>query len=233
MNRIGIVFAMKEELEETKKYLKNAIEHKIYDLVIYECDYKGNKCFLIESGIGKVNAARATQILISVMQVDCLLNVGVAGSVSRNVNKCDVVIADKLVQHDFDLTALGIENNLIPGVGKYIECDKEMLEIAKDIEQDTNVFIGNIASGDIFVSNNEMASKIHEAFNALCVEMEGAAIAQVSYLCNIPFLVIRAISDSPYEENNNNDFIDYLKMSSDIASKFAIKLLEKITQIDK
>ena len=228
MKKIGIIFALKEELDETKKIFKDIKEHHIYELKIYECKYKNNICFLVESGMGKVNAARTTQILIDNMKIDYVLNVGVAGSISRDINKCDIVVADKLVQHDFDLTLLNFEKGLIPNVGKYIDCDKKLINIAKRIEVDTNVVFGTISSGDIFVSEEKMGKKISDKFNALCVEMEGASIAQVCYLCKVPFLVIRAISDSPYEEDNNITFEEFLKISSDMVSKFVLQFLDEV-----
>ena len=228
MKRIGIIFAMKEELEETKKNFNNIVIHYIYDLVIYECKNEKVICFLVESGIGKVNAARSTQILIDSMDVDYILNVGVAGSISKDINICDIVIADKLVQHDFDLTLFNYEKGEIPNVGKYINCDKQLVEIAKSVEVETNVIVGVISSGDIFISDEKMSAKMHKKFDALCVEMEGAAIAQVCYLCNVPFLVVRAISDSPYEKDNHITFEEVLKNSSDMASKFVLQFLNKI-----
>ena len=129
MKKIGIIFALKEELDETKKLFNNVVEHKLYELTIYECVYKSVTCYLVESGMGKVNAARTTQVLIDNMNVDYILNVGVAGSVSKNINKRDIVVADKLVQHDFDLRPLNFEKGLIPNVGKYIKCDKGLVKI--------------------------------------------------------------------------------------------------------
>ena len=228
MKKVGIIFAMKEELDETKKIFDNVIEHSIYDLKIYECKTDSVICFLVESGIGKVNAARSTQILIDNMKVDYILNVGVAGSISKDVNKCDIVIGDKLVQHDFELTIYNYEKGEIPNVGKYIPCDKKLIDIAKTIKIDTKVVIGTIASGDIFITNEKMGEKINKKFNALCVEMEGASVAQVCYLCKVPFLVIRAISDSPYEKDNHITFDEFLKISSNIASKFIRQFIDKI-----
>ena len=228
MKKIGIIFAMKEELEETKKLFNEIQEHTIYDLIIYECKLDNAICFLVESGIGKVNAARSTQILIDNMNVDYVLNVGVAGSVSRDINKCDIVVGDKLVQHDFDITLFNHEKGFIPNVGTYIPCDKQLIDIAKTIEMDTKVTVGVISSGDIFISNEQMGAKINNKFNALCVEMEGASVAQVCYLCNVPFLVIRAISDSPYEKDNHLTFEEFLKISSDMVSRFIKEFLEKI-----
>ena len=98
MKKIGIIFALKEELEETKKIFNNVIVHDIYNLKIFECKKDKIICFLVESGMGKVNAARTTQILIDKMNIDYVLNVGVAGSISKKINKCDIVIANKLVQ---------------------------------------------------------------------------------------------------------------------------------------
>lgn len=226
MNKIGLIFAMKEELEESLKKMTFKEEHRVYDLIIYECEIYNKKCFLIESGIGKVNSARATQVLIDSMKVDCIINVGVAGSISKKVKKCDVVIAKDLVQHDYDLTSFDYEKGVIPNVGKFIKCDEDLLKLSKKISTSSNVFWGTIASGDIFVSENKMGEKINSKFNALCVEMEGAAIAQVCYLCKIPFIVIRAISDSPYEEDNNITFDEFLKVSSETVSEALLQLLD-------
>lgn len=228
MKKVGIIFAMKEELDETIKNFNDIKEHSVYGLKIYECMLDNVICYLVESGIGKVNAARSTQILIDSMNVDYVLNVGVAGSVSRDINKCDIVVGDKLVQHDFDLTLFDHEKGYIPNIGTYIPCDSNLVEIAKTIEMDTKVETGVISSGDIFVSDEKMGAKINNKFNALCVEMEGASVAQVCHLCNVPFLVVRAISDSPYEQDNHITFEEFLKISSDMVSKFVYEFLEKI-----
>lgn len=228
MKRVGIIFALKEELVETKKMFNSVRVHSIYNLNIFECINENVVCFLVESGMGKVNASRSCQILIDNMNVDYILNVGVAGSISRDVNKCDIVIGNKLVQHDFDFTSFNYEKGEIPGIGKYIDCDKKLVEMAKTIDIDTNVEVGVISSGDIFISDEKMSEKINKKFNALCVEMEGAAIAQVCYLCNIPFLVVRSISDSPYDEDNHVTFEEFLKISSDMAARFVEQFLKRI-----
>lgn len=228
MKKIGIIFALKEELEETKNKFQKPIEHSIYELTIYECKNQNVVCYLVESGMGKVNAARSAQILIDKMEVDLLLNVGVAGSISENLNKCDIVIAEKLVQHDYNAIQLNFERGYIPNVGKYINCDIHLIELAKQIQMNTKVVTGVISSGDIFVTDKKMGEKIHNNFDALCVEMEGAAVAQVCALCKIPFLVVRAISDSPYEKDNQITFEEFLTISSNMVSKFVLEFLKKI-----
>ena len=229
MDKIGIIFAMKEELEATLKELEFVKKYKIYDLNFYECRYSDKVCILTECGIGKVNAARCTQILIDKENGDCIFNVGVAGSVTKDVSICDVVIADKLVHHDFNLVSFNHERGYIPNIGMYINCDDYLVKLAQEVSIDNKTHVGVIASGDIFVSEAIMGEKIYSKFKALCVEMEGAAIAQTCYLSKIPFLVIRSISDSPNKEANNNiTFDEFLEESSNVAANFLMQLLDKL-----
>ena len=218
---IGIIFAMKEELDEFLKLVNNIEEKKIFDLTFYECSLENKKLVLVESGVGKVNAARTTQVLIDKMNVDFIFNIGVAGSVSSDVNVLDIVIGTRQVQHDFDITAFDHEKGYIPNVGVYISSNDSLLDLARSIKVDANIHEGVIASGDIFVTNPEMSRKIFTKFNALAVEMEGASIAQVCYLCNIPYLVIRSISDSPnVNDNNKLTYEEFLEKSSIIVANY-------------
>lgn len=229
MNKIGIIFAMKEELDAVVKKMNLINNYKIFDLEFYECEYNSKNCVLVECGIGKVNAARCTQILIDNIKVDYILNVGVAGGVSKKVNIGDVVIGDKLIQHDFDLRPFNYERGYIPNVGKYISCDEYLVNIASKISLDVNSIVGTIASGDIFITEEIMGEKINNKFDALCVEMEGASIAQICYLSHIPFLVIRSISDSPNREANNyKTFDEFLEHSANVAAKFLLELVDKM-----
>ena len=226
---IGIIFAMKEELDEFLKLVNNIEEKKIFDLTFYECSLENKKLVLVESGVGKVNAARTTQVLIDKMNVDFIFNIGVAGSVSESVNVLDIVIGTRQVQHDFDITAFDHEKGYIPNVGVYISSNDSLLDLARSIKVDANIHEGVIASGDIFVTNPEMSRKIFTKFNALAVEMEGASIAQVCYLCNIPYLVIRSISDSPnVNDNNKLTYEEFLEKSSIIVANYLKKIILNI-----
>ena len=188
-----------------------------------------NYCILTESGVGKVNSARCTQILIDNMDVDMIINIGVAGGISEKLKVCDIVIGEKLVQHDFDITAFNHEKGYIPNVGVYIDSDTYLVNVAKECinNKKYNVVSGIIASGDIFCTESWMSKKINTKFNALCVEMEGASIAQVCYLSNIPFIVIRSISDVP---NNNNvlTYEEFLNESSKNVSNFIYEIIKNI-----
>lgn len=225
---IGIVFAMKEELDEFVKLVDNIKEEKIYDLTFYKCNLFNKELVLVESGVGKVNAARTTQILIDKMNPKYIFNVGVAGSISDKVNVLDIVVSDKLVQHDFDITAFNHVKGYIPNVGTYMETNKYLLDITKSVNVDAFVYIGTIASGDIFITEKNMSSKINTKFNALCVEMEGASIAQVCTLSNIPYLVIRSISDSPNQSNNKITYEEFLEKSSKIVSNYLTEIIKNI-----
>ena len=210
MKRIGIIFAMKEELDALKKYLDLKKEYSIFDLKFYEGIISDEEVVLVQSGIGKVNAARTTQILIDNIKVDYVFNIGVAGGVDESLSVGDIVIGEKMVQHDFDVTPFGYKKGFIPEVGDFIEADSYLVNIANSVlskDKDIRVKHGVIASGDIFCTESWMSEKIHNKFNALAVEMEGASIAQVCYLNHIPFLILRSISDVP----NNNNVITYEK----------------------
>lgn len=225
MNKIGIIFAMKEELEALKEYLDVTKEYEIFELKFYEGTINNINCVLVESGIGKVNAARTTQILIDNMKVDCIFNIGVAGGVDDNLDVLDVVIGNKLVQHDFDITAFNHEKGYIPNVGTYINCDEYLLSLANDLLSDKSIKVGTIASGDIFCTDINMSMKIKKKFNALAVEMEGASIAQVCFLNHIPFLIIRSISDIP-GKNNKMVYEEFLGKSSKKVATIMKKMLD-------
>ena len=223
MNKIGIIFAMKEELDALKDYLEITNEYEIFELKFYEGLINNIKCILVESGVGKVNAARTTQILIDNMDVDCIFNIGVAGGLDQSLNVLDVVIADKLVQHDFDITAFNHEKGYIPNVGKFIACDEYLLNIATSFK-DSSIKVGTIASGDIFCTDINMSTKINKKFNALAVE----SIAQVCFLNHIPFLVIRSISDIP-GKNNTMVYEEFLTESSKKVASIMNEVLKNIS----
>ena len=215
MKTIGIIFAMQEELIELKKYLHINKEKKIYDLIFYEATLNNQNIILTESGIGKTNAARTTQILIDYYKPEAIFNIGVAGGIAKNLKVGDIIISTSLVQHDFDITAFNHPKGYIPNIGDNIPIDNNLLNTTKTILDTNNISYkeGVIASGDIFCTKESMATKINTQFNALCVEMEGASIAQTAYLSKTPCLVIRSISDCP-DNNNKVTYEEFLETSS-------------------
>ncbi len=221
---IGIIVAESEEMEAVKNIMKNIEIKNIYEFKVVIGEINNKTYILIKSGVGKVNAARTAQILIDKFDIEYIINVGSAGALNAKLNIGDIVIGSKLVQHDFDVTAFGREKGYISEVGKFFESDLEIIKKAKEVKiNDINIVLGTIASGDIFCTDVKMKEEIRKEFNADCVEMEGAAIAQVCFLSKVPFIIIRSISDIP---NNNNqiDFKNYIKL----ASKNCAELISRI-----
>ena len=217
--KIGIIAAEQEEFEAILNIAKVEERKEIYELNFVKCKIKDKICVLVKSGVGKVNAARATQILIDNFKPDYIVNVGVAGGLNPMLSIGDIVIGETLVQHDFDITAFGHAKGYIPGVGEKIYADDYLVKKIEEAigNQEEKVYKyekGVIASGDIFCTAIPMRDKIYAKFNAECVEMEGAAIGQVCSLCNVPFVVIRSISDTPNGENEVT-YEKFIKLASE------------------
>ena len=223
----GIIAAMQEEMQEIKNIMQEICEMQVYELTFFVGKIYNNKVILVEAGVGKVNAARVTQILIDKFEVKKIINIGSAASCNDKLEIGDIVIGSKLVQHDFDITAFNHPKGYISNIGQFIESD---IELTKKLEKtityldnkDFNITIGTIATGDIFCTDINMKNKIRTKFNAEAIEMEGAAIAQVCKLDNIPFVIIRSISDKPNGKNEIT-FDEFLKK----ASKRCAYIIEK------
>lgn len=218
MKYIGIIAAMDEEMEEIREKMQDTNIVEIYNLRFIKGKINNKNCILVQSGIGKVNAARATQILINNFEIECVINVGVAGAVNVVLDIGDVVIGKYVVQHDFDITAFGHSKGYVTGIGDKIMCNHEIVNKFEEIlkkkdERKYNIKIGTVASGDIFCTEIDMKNKINKKFKADVVDMECAAIAQVCYLDNIPFASIRSVSDVP-NGNNANTFKENLELAS-------------------
>lgn len=231
MKRIGIIVAMQEELEEIKEYVEDINEKEIRHITFIEGKVEEKNVVLVQCGIGKVNAAMVTQALIDSYNIEYIVNIGVAGALNPMLNIGDVVIADKLIQHDFDITAFGHSKGYITGVGDFIQTDENLRNKLEKLnhnnkDNDYKIKLGIIASGDIFCTDIEMKNKIYSKFDADCVEMEGAAIAQVCYLNEIPFVVMRSISDSPNGKNAIT-FDKFLKIASKRVANLLVEFIKE------
>lgn len=226
---VGIIVAMKEELDAIKGKMEIIEIKRIYELEIIIGNIQNKPCIITKCGVGKVNSARTTQILIDNFQIEYIINIGSAGSLKENLKIGDIIIGKELIQHDFDITAFGHEKGYITDIGKTFYSDEKLIQKTKKvipiILNQVEAKVGLIASGDIFCTSEAMKEKIKTKFNADCVEMEGAAIAQVCNLDNIPFLCIRAISDSP-NEKNEIDFEKFLSKAANNCADFVEILLK-------
>lgn len=208
---IGIIGAMDEEVEILLKEI-NVERKEIKAQMEFNCGMLwGQQVVVVRSGIGKVNAAVCAQVLIDDFKADSIINVGIAGGIGENIYPGDIVIAENLVQHDMDTSAFGDRIGQIPRVDTFeFRCDSKLIEKAKDACKSLikgNYFTGRIATGDQFIADLNKIKWLSQEFNAIACEMEGGSIAQVCYLNNIPFVVIRSISDNA----NNGAHMDYEK----------------------
>ncbi|MGV3026341.1 5'-methylthioadenosine/adenosylhomocysteine nucleosidase [Clostridium thermobutyricum] len=208
---IGIISAMSEELELLLNDME--IEEKTHkaNMTFHKGKVWGKDVVAVVSGIGKVNAAVCTQILISEYKVNSVINVGVAGGIGKDIYPGDVVVAENLVQHDMDTTVFGDAHGQVPRLDTFdFTCDKELVRLAKlacDEIKEINTFSGRIVSGDQFIASVDKIKWLESEFGAAACEMEGASIAHVCYLNSIPFVIIRSISDNA----NNGAHMDYEK----------------------
>lgn len=227
---IGIIAAMAEELEILLKDLTLEAKIERANMTFHKGQLYGNDVVAVVCGIGKVNSAICTQILISEYKVDKVINVGVAGGIGKEIYPGDIVIAENLVQHDMDTTAFGDKMGQIPRLDTFdFKCDPEMISLAKkacDEISELNSFTGRIVSGDQFIADIEKIQWLDKEFGAISCEMEGASIAQVCYLNSIPFVVIRSISDNA----NNGAHMDYEKFIP-VAVKNSTRILKQMLDI--
>ena len=231
MKRIGIIAAMNEEMQEIKNIMTDIEPKHVFNLTFFKGKINSTDCILVESGVGKVNAARTTQIMMDYFKIEYIINIGTAGAASNMLNVTDVVIADKLCQYDFDVSPIGYKKGEVMDLGLYFNSEKSLLQKCQNIMQSLDkdnsykVHIGTVASADKFCTDPTIANAVNEDFGALCVEMEGASIAQVCTLNDTPFIAIRSISDSP-NGNNGIDFQEYLSISSKRCAMFLKELLD-------
>lgn len=228
MSKIVIIAAENTEMMAIKNIMEEVNEKNKYNLNIFEGKINGVECVLTEAGVGKVNAARTTQILIDMYEIKFLINVGSAGGINEELNITDIVIGKDFVQYDFDVTAGGHEKGYVSGIGTRIKATEELVDKCESVinkikNRNYKTVVGTIATADMFCTDKSIAKEVRENFNAECVEMESAAIAQVCLLDKIPFLIIRSISDSP----NGNNAMDFKKYIS-FASKRCAEILEEL-----
>ena len=230
MKKIGIITAMTEEFDVIKELMNDVIVENYYNLNL-NCGMIADKeVVLVKCGVGKVNSARTTQVLIDKFEIEYIINVGVAGSLNEKLDIGDIVVGKTLVQHDFDITAGGHPKGYISEeLGREFSSDRNLVKKCENIIEedlkDTNVKVGTIATGDVFCTKVAMKEEVVNEFGADCIEMEGASIAQVCTLCDIPFIVIRSISDKP-NGHNEIDFQKYVVSSSKKFQKIIQLLIE-------
>ena len=200
MSKIGIIGAMELEVEQLKAQMTITEIVNKASMDFHIGTLNGVDVVIVRSGIGKVNAALCAQILSDVFAVTHIINTGVAGSLNAALDIGDILVSEDALHHDMDVTIFGYQLGEVPQMGfREFKANTAMMEAAvascKEVNPDINVRTGRVVSGDQFISSKEKKQFIIDNFDGDCAEMEGASIAQAAYLNNIPFVIIRAISD--------------------------------------
>ena len=199
MAKLGIIGAMRIEVETLVEKMENVRESTRAWSTYYEGTLEGQDVVVVQCGVGKVNAAMCAQILCDLYGVTHLVNTGIAGSLCAELDIGDLVVSQDAMYHDFDCNAFGYPIGKVPGMDVIqFPADETMIRYAMAAAEAVNpghTKIGRVASGDQFVASKELKNRIIEVTQALCTEMEGASIAQTAYRNGIPFVILRAISD--------------------------------------
>ncbi|GIP57951.1 5'-methylthioadenosine/adenosylhomocysteine nucleosidase [Paenibacillus woosongensis] len=197
---IGLMGAMDEEIALLLEQVEgqNTVIHAGIGFVTGQLH--GKEVVVCKSGVGKVNAAATTQVLVDRFGADTILFTGVAGAVHPELNIGDIVISSSCQQHDMDVTPLGFARGIIPyqDVSDF-PADKKLIRLAEEacskLCEDNNFIVGKVLSGDQFISDYDYVRELHETMDGACVEMEGAAVAQVCHMNGVPYVILRSMSD--------------------------------------
>lgn len=199
MTKLGIIGAMAIEIETLKENMKDMRLSCHAGMEFWEGNLEDLPVVVVQCGVGKVNAAMCTQILCSCYGVTHLVNTGIAGSLSAQLDIGDLVVSRDAMYHDFDCVHFGYEMGKVPGMDVVsFPADEVLIRYAHAAAESVNpghVTIGRVASGDQFVAEKPLKEQIISRTQGLCTEMEGAAIAQTAYRNGLPFVILRAISD--------------------------------------
>lgn len=230
--KIGIIAAMEEELTLLVDTLSHCKEVSFGQFKYYTGQISGVDVALLLCGIGKVNAAVGTTLLIDKLAPDYLINTGVAGGFPEEIAVGDIVISTEVRHHDADATVFDYEFGQIPRMPAAFEADQTLVEFAGNSnlnDPSVTIFKGPILSGDSFVHHPEQINKIVEKFPLImAVEMEGAAIAQTCYLFNIPFVLVRSVSDKVSEAGSTDIYKKFMEKAAMNSVTLVLGLINRL-----
>ena len=232
MNIVGIIGAMEEEIVALKENMIIDKVEKYSSLEFYIGKMYEKKVVVVRCGIGKVNAAVCTQIMVDRFNVNMIINIGVAGAVNNKLDIADIVISRDAIQHDMDATGFGYKVGEIPRMDvSCFKADDRLIQLAKKAGSNKitehKVFVERIVSGDQFISDMKVKERLINDFDAFCTEMEGASIAHVCYLNKIPFVIIRSISDKA-DNSAEMNFEEFTQIAADNSIKIIEGMVEML-----
>ena len=229
--KIAVIGAMEEEVELLRAQLENATSETIANSEYTQGTYAGKDVILLKSGIGKVNAAMSTTILLEKYNPDVVINTGSAGGYDENLEVGAVVISDEVRHHDVDATIFGYEMGQVPQMPAAFKADKHLMEVAEKAVAavgEHQAATGLITTGDSFMNDPVRVETVRGYFPTMkAVEMEAAAVAQVCYQFGTPFVVIRALSDIAGKQTNVS-FDEFLPVAAKHSTQVVLKAIETL-----
>lgn len=227
--KIGIMGAMPEEIAPILEKVGTYTSIDIADNTYYEASFNGIELVIAYSKIGKVFSTLTASTMIHHFGVEKMLFSGVAGGINPALNIGDLIVADKLCQHDLDITAFGHPHGFVPGGAQFVETDATLRKLAFNVAAEMGITLqeGTIATGDQFVHDPERKAFIEQTFHADALEMEGASVAVVCHSLAIPVLILRAISDTADTDASFN-FDEFMESSAKISADFIMKMVERL-----
>lgn len=228
--KIGIIGAMESEVSALKETMQvNSVTTKA-GMDFYEGVLEQTPVVVVQSGIGKVNAAMCVQILADLFDITHVMNTGVAGSLNAKLNIGDILVSEKAIQHDMDVTIFGYAPGQVPGTkSRDFIADPAMADAALtacgQVNPDVTTIKGCVVSGDQFISSAEVKDRLIREFHGDCAEMEGASIAQAATLNGLPFVVIRAISDKA-DGSAEMDYPTFEKQAAEHCAKMVVEFVK-------
>lgn len=227
---IGIIAAMDSEVRDIKAAMEDGIKVHHGGMTFFKGKLHQKEVVAVKSGIGKVNAAMCTQVLIDIFKVTAIIHVGVAGAVHPELEIGDIVISEDSCQYDMDARAFGHPRGEIPNMDiTFFKADPTLIKLAVTAAQDLGAThrVGRIMTADLGVNSNQLKQELLEEFGGLCVEMEGAAVGQVAMLNQVPYLVIRSMSDKA-DSNLTDDYKENLEASIKNGVAMVLKMVQEV-----
>lgn len=228
--RIGVIGAMQIEVDNLKAAMEDVSTKEYSGVTFVSGTIAGKEIVAAVCGIGKVFAAICAEAMILEYHVDYMVNIGVGGTLCKELGVMDVAVADKVVQHDMNTTPLGDPMGLLSGINEvYLPANEKMCQLMGSCleEKGIHYHVGTIATGDLFVSTPQQKERIHERFDAIACEMEGGSIGHVCYVNNVPFAILRSISDG------EGASMDYATFAEKAAMQSIIVVMDFIQRADE
>lgn len=230
MKTVLAIAAMPEEILALDKLLGDqGKKSQLYAMEIHSHQLGELELITAQSGIGKVNAACSTTLLIDKFKPDYILNTGSAGGLHQDLTIGDVVVSETVRHHDVDAVNFGYKLGQVPRMPEYYQASRELIDLIDHAEFDFNTIIGEIVAGDSFIAEDKAKDIIINNFpQALAVDMESSAIAQTCHRFNIPFAIIRSISDVANQEASVS-FDEFLPTAAKNSAQMIYKTLNQIS----